>query len=54
MARDRAGLVEAIGRITELLRRVWANLNVPGSADDLNGRWNAAIASPTTWSSPNW
>ena len=36
MARDRAGLVHAIGRIIELRAEFWANLNVPGSADDLN------------------
>jgi succinate dehydrogenase / fumarate reductase flavoprotein subunit len=36
MARDRQGLVDAIGRIIELRAEYWANVNVPGSADDLN------------------
>ena len=36
MARDRAGLVSAIGKITELRAEFWAGVNVTGSADDLN------------------
>jgi succinate dehydrogenase / fumarate reductase flavoprotein subunit len=36
MARSRAGLEKAIGRIRELRDEFWRTVNVPGSADDLN------------------
>ena len=36
MARNRAGLEKAIGRIRELREEFWRTVNVPGSADDLN------------------
>ena len=36
MARNAAGLREALARIPELRREFWENLNVPGSAEELN------------------
>jgi succinate dehydrogenase / fumarate reductase flavoprotein subunit len=36
MARTRESLTHAITKITELRADYWANVNVPGSADDLN------------------
>src|SRR5205085_12287614 len=36
MARNAAGLKSALVRIPELREEYWRNVNVPGSADDLN------------------
>jgi succinate dehydrogenase / fumarate reductase, flavoprotein subunit len=36
MGRNRAGLEQALQKIPALREEFWANLNVPGSADDLN------------------
>ncbi len=36
MARTATGLREALARIPELRKEFWSNLNVPGSADELN------------------
>ena len=36
MARNKAGLKEALARIPEIRAEFWENVNVPGSADELN------------------
>ncbi|MBN2163551.1 MAG: fumarate reductase/succinate dehydrogenase flavoprotein subunit, partial [Pontiellaceae bacterium] len=36
MARNEAGLKEALERIPQIRKAFWENVNVPGSADDLN------------------
>jgi len=36
MARNEAGLKEALARIPEIRAEFWENVNVPGSADELN------------------
>ena len=42
MARNAAGLEHAIGQIRELREEYWQNVNVPGSAEDLNQRLEKA------------
>ena len=36
MARDKAGLEEAIGKIQGLRQEYWQNVKIPGGANDLN------------------
>ena len=53
MARNEAGLQEALEKIPELREEFWSDVSVPGTGEDFNQSSNTPGAWRISWSSPN-